>query len=177
MFANIICTASKESFRLPSKKVHVMGHGIDTEFFTPDAAMVRGTHALSVGRLMKSKRHDLAIEIAAKDGRELRIAGEGPERKHLEEVAKKAGINVTFLGPLSQAALREEYRRAAYFIHTSETGSLDKVVLEALACGCPVLTRDPHLKGFPLNPANPEFVREHHSLQKLIPKIVALYTN
>ena len=176
-FSDIIFTASKESFRLASSKVRVMGHGIDTEFFTPDAAMVRGTHALSVGRLMKSKRHDLAIEIAAKDGRELRIAGEGPERKHLEEVAKKAGINVTFLGPLSQAALREEYRRAAYFIHTSETGSLDKVVLEALACGCPVLTRDPHLKGFPLNPANPEFVREHHSLQKLIPKIVALYTN
>jgi glycosyltransferase involved in cell wall biosynthesis len=174
-FANIICTASQESFRLPSHKVRIVGHGIDTDFFTPDPTVARGEHALSVGRLMKSKRHDLAIEIAQADGRELRIAGAGPERAHLEELAAQMGARVTFLGPLSQTALRNEYRQAAYFIHTSETGSLDKVVLEALACGCPVQTRDPHLKDFPLNPPNPEFVREHHSLTKLIPRILSYF--
>ncbi len=36
-----IFTASKESFRLPSKKVIVTGHGIDTEFFSPDTSVVR----------------------------------------------------------------------------------------------------------------------------------------
>lgn len=176
-FANIICTASKESFRLPSKKVRIVGHGIDTEFFTPDNSVVRGAHVLSVGRLMPSKRHDLAIEIAAKDGRELRIAGAGPEQAHLESLARTLGTRVTFLGGLPQTALRDEYRRAAYVIHTSETGSLDKVVLEAVACGCPVVTRDPYLADLPLNPPSPQFVREHHSLQKLIPKILALYAS
>ena len=174
-FANIICTASKESFRLPSKKVHILGHGIDTEFFTPDAAVVRGEYALSVGRLMKSKRHDLAIELAKADGRELHIAGAGPERAALEELAAKIGARVIFLGPLTQVALRDEYRRAAYVIHTSETGSLDKVVLEALACGCPVHTRDPYLKDLPLNPPSPQYVREQHSLKRLIPLILSLY--
>src|SRR3989338_452188 len=36
---DVIFTASKESFRLKSKKVRVMGHGIDTDFFTPDPSI------------------------------------------------------------------------------------------------------------------------------------------
>ncbi|VAW33214.1 hypothetical protein MNBD_CPR01-313, partial [hydrothermal vent metagenome] len=34
LFANIVFTASPESFRLKSNKVHVVGHGIDLEHFT-----------------------------------------------------------------------------------------------------------------------------------------------
>src|SRR3989338_3274591 len=169
-FADVILTASKESFRLPSNKVRVMGHGIDTEFFTPDQDTVRGESILSVGRLMKSKRHDLAIEAAAREHRELRIAGDGPERQNLEALAKKHGARVHFLGGINQTQLRDEYHKAAYLIHTSETGSLDKVVLEALACGCPVKTNDPALKY--LEQATPAYVREHHSLAKLIPAIL-----
>ncbi len=169
-FAGVILTASKESFRLPSNKVHVMGHGIDTDFFTPDQGVVRGGAILSVGRLMKSKRHDLAIEAAAREHRELHIAGDGPERTNLEALAKERGATVHFLGGINQTQLRDEYRRAAYLIHTSETGSLDKVVLEALACGCSVQTNDPALKH--LEHATPAYIREHHSLATLIPAIL-----
>lgn len=168
--ANVIFTASKESFRLKSSKVHVMGHGIDTVFFTPDPSVTRGDWALSVGRLMPSKRHDLAIQRAVRDGRALRIAGEGPERARLEALARKLHATVQFLGALTQTQLRAEYHTAAYLIHTSETGSLDKVVLEALACGLPVRTNDPALKA--LEDASPAYVREHHSLQRLIPRIL-----
>lgn len=173
-YADIICTASRESFRLPSSKVRVMGHGIDTEFFSPNANVARGDWLLSVGRLMPSKRHDLAIQKAAEEGRTLRIAGDGPERARLESIAQKQHTRVQFLGALTQAQLRDEYRTAAYLIHTSETGSLDKVVLEALACGLPVRTNDPALKA--LENAGPEYVREHHSLQKLIPAILGAIT-
>jgi len=172
-FTDIIFTASKESFRLPSKKVQVMGHGIDTDFFKPDAAVKRGAHLLSVGRLMPSKRHDLAIHTAHDAGVSLRVAGDGPERERLEALAQELGADVMFLGPLSQEKLRDEYRAAAKFIHRSETGSLDKVVLEAAACGCPVDTSNTALAALPLSP---EYVREHHSLQKLIPHILSLYT-
>lgn len=171
-FANSIFTASKESFRLPSTKVHIVGHGIDTAFFMPDQNVIRGDWALSVGRLSKSKRHDLAIEDVAKEGKPLRIAGEGPERDHLEQIAREHQANVTFLGGLTQLGLRSEYRKAAYLVHTSETGSLDKVVLEALACGLPIHTKDPALKA--LEKEGPEYVREHHSLHKLIPAMLSL---
>lgn len=169
VFSNIIFTASKESFRLQSRKVHVMGHGIDTDFFSSVASIVRGDWMLSVGRLMPSKRHDLAIRRAVHEGKELRIAGEGPERANLEALAHSLNANVHFLGGLTQTALRNEYRTANLFLHTSETGSLDKVVLEALACGLPVRTNDPALKA--LENANPAYVREHHSLTALVPRI------
>lgn len=171
LFADIIFTASKESFRLKSDKVRVMGHGIDTEFFTPDATVVRENWLLSVGRLTKSKRHDLAVRMAASEGKELRIAGDGPERQNLENLAHELKVRVQFLGGLTQTQLREEYRRAAYLLHTSETGSLDKVVLEALACELRIKTNDPALKY--LESAEPGLVAREHSLEKLIPKILS----
>ncbi|MGH7175319.1 MAG: glycosyltransferase [Minisyncoccia bacterium] len=169
LYANVVFTASPESFRLPTKKLQVMGHGIDTDFFTPDLSVARGEGWLSVGRLSPSKRHDLALRAAAQAGRELRIAGEGPERHHVESLAKELNTRVAFLGPLTQAQLRDEYRRAALLIHRSETGSLDKVVLEAAACGLPVDTTDPALAKLPLGV---EYVRDRHSLRKLIPRIL-----
>lgn len=171
-FAQDIFTATPASFRLPSKKVHIMGHGIDVDFFTPDKNVPRTTAILSVGRLTKSKRHDLVIRTAVAEGRELRIAGEGPERQMLEALAKELGATVHFLGGLTHIPLRDEYRRAAYLRHTSETGSLDKVVLEALACGCPVVTNDKNLASMPLDASDSTYVREHHSLSKLIPRIL-----
>jgi len=172
LFVDVIFTASKESFRLPSKKLQVMGHGIDTEFFAPDEKVSRGNHLLSVGRLMPAKRHDLAIRVAKDAGVALRIAGEGVERERLTALARELGAQVTFLGGLTQLGLRDEYRIATKLIHRSETGSLDKVVLEAAACGCPVDSTDPAISGLPLSP---EYIRENHSLQKLIPRIIEAY--
>lgn len=170
LFADAVLTASKESFRLATPKAHVMGHGIDTDFFSPDPSVPRGAHALSAGRLMPSKRHDLALGKAREESRELRIAGSGPEQPKLEAVAEKLGVKAVFLGGLTQAQLRDEYRTAACLYHTSETGSLDKVVLEALACGLHVKTDDPALAY--AESAGPEYVKEHHSLSRLIPRIL-----
>jgi glycosyltransferase involved in cell wall biosynthesis len=170
LFSNVVFTASKESFRLKSTKIRVMGHGIDTDFFSPDSSVVRGDWMLSVGRLMRSKRHDLVIRRAVQENKELCIAGDGPERKSLETLARELGARTQFLGALTQSQLREEYRKAGCLIHTSETGSLDKVVLEALACGLSVRTNDQALKM--LENASPAYVREHHSLQHLIPAIL-----
>ena len=170
LFAHVVFTASKESFRLRTKKLRIMGHGIDTDFFTPDTSVTRGNWLFSVGRLMPSKRHDLAIRIAVRENKELHIAGDGPEQESLEKLARELGARVRFLGALTQLQLRDEYRKASYLIHTSETGSLDKVVLEALACGLPVRTNDPALKA--LENASPEYIRGHHSLRLLVPSIL-----
>lgn len=193
VLANIIFTASKESFRLPTKKVRVVGHGIDTDFFSPDPEISRGTTLLSVGRLMPSKRHDLVIRAAVIADHELRIAGEGPERKNLETLAHTLGAKVHFLGGLTQEQLRDEYRKAAFFLHASETGSLDKVVLEALACGLPVITTNIVLRDLPVIVTTPSpesiakkitmthyfdtqsyavYVHDRHSLMALIPRIL-----
>ena len=170
---DIVFTASPESFRLASPKVRVVGHGIDTEFFSPAESVTRGNHFLSVGRLMQSKQHNLAIRVAYDASVPLHIAGEGPERERLATLARELGADVTFLGGLTQEKLRDEYRAAAKLVHRSETGSLDKVVLEAAACGCSIDSTDPAIRVLPLSG---EFVRKHHSLQSLIPRLFVEFT-
>lgn len=196
-FTDVVFTASRESFRLPSKKVQIVGHGIDNEVFKPDPAVSRIGALLSVGRLDKSKRHDLAIHAAAMINRELRIAGDGSERNNLEALASKLEANVTFLGGITQTQLVGEYRAASVFVHTSETGSLDKVVLEALACDLPVVTTASALSDLPVtvveaavaplaeaikaaagrSQRSSHFIQEHHSLQSLIPRIIDRLTH
>src|SRR3989344_2086341 len=53
-----IFTASRESFRLPSKKVVIVGHGIDIEYFMPHPELREDSvfRILTVGRITKSKR-------------------------------------------------------------------------------------------------------------------------
>lgn len=185
-------TASKASFRLKSKKLNVLGHGIDTHTFTLDTTVGREQYILSIGRLMKSKRHDLAIQAAKEGGRKLFIIGDGEEREQLELLAERIDADVEFLGALPQQQLISEYQKAYALVHTSETGSLDKVVLEALACGCPVITTDEAMKDMPVVVAKKEpqsiaesftqasaiegevmhrYVETEHSLEKLIQKI------
>ncbi|XKT74494.1 MAG: glycosyltransferase [Patescibacteria group bacterium UBA2163] len=196
VFAQHIFTATPGSFRLQSKKVQIMGHGIDVDVFTPGATVERAEHLLSVGRLMKTKRHDLVIEAAAASRKPVRIIGEGEERERLAALAQKLGAKVEMPAGLSHKDLPDEYRRAAMFVHTSETGSLDKVVLEALACGCPVVTTNPTYTDMPVTIADPTteslsravcaptytntedlytYVKKNHSLQHLIPNILEVY--
>jgi len=169
IFTNKIFTASKESFRLTSVKIVITGHGIDIGFFFAEPGIVREKYWLSVGRLMQSKNHDVAIKEACASKVPLHIAGNGPERTRLESFVQELGTEVHFLGPLSQLELRNEYRLAAKLIHRSKTGSLDKVTLEAAACGCPVDSSDPAINSLPLSV---EYVRKYHSLESLVPRIL-----
>lgn len=195
--SNIIFTASKESFRLRTKKLRVMGHGIDVDFFSPDERISHGTTVLSAGRLSPTKRHDLVIRAAEHFPNEIRIVGDGPEQHNLEALSEHLSLTprVQFLGPQTQEQLRDEYRKAGVLVHTSETGSLDKVVLEALACGLPVVTTSATLSELPVTIVSPTpsgiaegvvkmrqtgtqsrvaYVREHHSLQRLISAILSV---
>lgn len=194
MFVQKIFTGSPESFRLKTPKVEVMGHGIDTLFFSPDPRGVRGEAVLSVGRLSASKRHDLIIRAAHQAHKKLFIVGDGPERTALEALAQKLGASVHFLGGHTQEQLLHEYRKAGVFIHTSETGSMDKVVLEALATDTPVITTSEVFKNFPVQVVDAtqesltqalmhveektdrvSAVEKYHSLPRLIARISAWY--
>ena len=89
-----------------------MGHGIDTDFFSADPSVARGNWLLSVGRLMPSKRHDLAIRQAQAEGKELRIAGEGPEQgpgRRLHAILQlPAGQRNSLLNRIAVSSLKKE---------------------------------------------------------------------
>lgn len=90
---------------------------------------------LMVGRLVSYKRFDLAIKVFNAIKKPLKIVGDGPERKHLEKIAKK---NINFLGLVSDNQMPELYSRAQAVIFPQEE-DFGLVPLEAMASGRPII--------------------------------------
>jgi glycosyltransferase involved in cell wall biosynthesis len=150
-----IITASPESFPFPSSKLIVTGHGIDTAVFAPTqgAASTRTSPVIvSVGRVGPIKRIEVLIEAVRVLTQEnvdvtLRIVGPIAERDqgyglNLIRQVEAAGLSevVSWLGPVPPGEVVEEYQRACLALNMRLTGAMDKAVLEAMACGIPVLT-------------------------------------
>jgi len=150
---DIIFTASPKSFRLPSGKVKIMGHGINTERFFPGSKAADDNIILSVDRISPTKRQLEIIKLFADirkiipDAR-LNIVG-APVRaedqnywNELQKFIKENNVaeSVKFFGAVANKNLPDFYRQAKVFINLSATGSLDKTVLEAMACNTSVIT-------------------------------------
>jgi len=151
-----ILTPTRESFPLHGAtidgRVVVTGHGIDTQRYAPDGTPpAEPKRFLAAGRLSPSKRYEPLIDAfaALEPGScRLRIVG-GPlyetdrayERRLRAQIVQ-LGLEglVELAGAVPYAQMPAEYRAAWALAHTSATGSLDKVVLEAMACGTPVLS-------------------------------------
>lgn len=131
----------------PAEKIRVLRNGVDLEKFRPvDQAGARralgvdGLVLASVGHLVERKGHDLVIE-ALRDlpDATLLIAGEGPEQRRLEALAKNNQLDgrVRFLGRLDHGALRDLYSAADILVLASSREGWPNVLLEAMACGAP----------------------------------------
>ena len=97
---------------------------------------------LSVGLLIERKGHHLVIE-ALRDLPECRllIVGEGPDRATLEALAARLGVaeRVRFLGAQPHARLPLYYSAADALVLASSREGWANVLLEAMACGTPVV--------------------------------------
>ena len=102
-----------------------------------------GDFVLSVNRLDRAKRIELLLEAAALDSRlEIVIAGEGPDRERLEQLARDRGLDgrARFAGRVSEDELAELYARclAVYYAPVDEDYGM--VPLEAFLSEKPVVT-------------------------------------
>ncbi len=98
---------------------------------------------LSVGRLDRAKRVDLLLDaLAAEPALNVVIAGEGPDRGRLEELARRHGLDgrVTFAGRVGDAELADLYARclAVYYAPIDEDYGM--VPYEAFLSEKPVVT-------------------------------------
>jgi phosphatidyl-myo-inositol alpha-mannosyltransferase len=139
--------------------IHLIPNGIDLATFgaaprarpgayrTGDAEQKsQSLRVLFVGRYdepRKGLRYLLAAaSMIRESGREIevRIAGQG-NRESFACMAQRAGA--VFLGRLSDSALANEYRSADVFCAPATHGeSFGLVLVEAMACGCPVVASD-----------------------------------
>jgi glycogen(starch) synthase len=137
---------------VPGTPIHVIPFGIDRSVFYPAEKPPPGPplSLLFVGRLVEQKALPVLLEALAlirREGIDVRLAivGDGPQRAALEALALKIGLQgeVDFLGWLDRADVPEFYRRAHIFVLPSYVESFGQVMLEAMACGLPVVTTYP----------------------------------
>lgn len=102
---------------------------------------------ISVGRLEKEKDFITLIEvfnILQKENKNLvlKIAGEGSQRKILQEKIDSLGLThkVKLLGRISSDDINEEMAKSKIFILTSKGESFSLVLCEAMECGLPCLS-------------------------------------
>jgi glycosyltransferase involved in cell wall biosynthesis len=138
------------------REVTVIYNGVDTELFRPlprDPAwrLARGIPAqaplvAATGRLVGLKGFQVAIgALSQLPDVHLAIAGDGPERGRLEALARDLGMadRLHLLGPLRHAELPQLLNQADLFVLPTigeETFGIS--VVEAMACGLPVLVSD-----------------------------------
>lgn len=147
-----VCDALKnEMIRLgiDGGRITALRNGVDLQLFQPGARSVlraalglNGFTLLSVGHLIERKGHDIVIKaLPALPDATLVIAGSGVERGKLEALALDLGVasRVTFLGALSQPDLTAYYRAADALVLASSREGWANVLLEAMACGTPVV--------------------------------------
>ena len=114
--------------------VHVVPHVV---YGTATPASLAGG-ALVVSRLAPEKAVDVAIDAARLAGVPLTIAGDGPLRAELE--ARAAGADVTFLGRVDDARLRELREAAGVALApTRARETFGLAALEAMAAGLPTV--------------------------------------
>jgi glycosyltransferase involved in cell wall biosynthesis len=101
---------------------------------------------IAIGRLVRQKRFDILIEALSNvlteiDAR-LIILGDGPDRELLERLVEDLGIpdKVSFEG--FQINPYKFLSKAAVFVLSSQREGLPMVILEAIACGIPVVSTD-----------------------------------
>jgi phosphatidylinositol alpha-1,6-mannosyltransferase len=150
----------QEDWGVPASRIRLLHPGVDTTRFTPARrnSAVRGTLGwgerrviLTVSRLQLRKGHDQMILAL----REIRgripdvlysIAGDGEERRRLEDLVASAGLkdHVQFLGEVDEDRLLQAYQQCDLFVLPNRQVGKDIegfgiVLLEAQACGKPVI--------------------------------------
>jgi glycosyltransferase involved in cell wall biosynthesis len=155
-----VATASKESYRLDSKKLHVLGHGIDTDYFIPKEKKDDGVfRIITTGRIARIKGLNtllFAVSGIKKEGKSVEVLILGTplttdDQVYQEELQKKVvdenlSTTIHFVGSIPHTKILSYLQSADVFVNCSSTGSLDKAVLEAMAAGIPVLTSNDGLR-------------------------------
>ncbi len=153
----IYCT-SPFSFFAKNKKAKIMPAGIDTEIFKDQHKERLKNSLLYLGRISEVKNVKTLVEAVKfldKKGFDfvLNMVGEPGENdgdyfKEIKAISKglEEKGKIKFLIKVSNFKTPEVYNENEIFINLTNSGSLDKTTLEAMACGCFVLVSNLYFK-------------------------------
>jgi glycosyltransferase involved in cell wall biosynthesis len=133
---------------IDANKVRVIPNYVETDRFRPASLSHRETFRIGfVGRLDRQKNLTALLEAVSGLDVELCLVGYGPLRADLEKVAEGIKTAIKFLGSLPNLELPEFLNSCDLFILPSLYEGHPKALLEAMACGLPVIgTRVPGIQ-------------------------------
>lgn len=114
-------------------------------FFPEKQAVLENKIILSIGRMDFNKGYDLLLDVFEKltplhPDWILRLIGDGPLKKKIISRVETSGLNdrVEILSPTNQ--IIDHYLQASVYLMTSRSEGLPMVLLEAKACGLPIVS-------------------------------------
>jgi glycosyltransferase involved in cell wall biosynthesis len=122
---------------VPDEKIHVVLHGVDTAHFTPSPANEeRPFTVLSAGGFRRNfpLLRQVCDLLAGEPGVRFEIVAPADFRAQFEALP-----NVSFSTGLTDDELLAKYQSASCLLHPAEQATANNVLLEALACGAPII--------------------------------------
>ena len=133
----------KEHYQLPEERVRVIPNYVQCDSFSPNKRdRCSARQICFVGRLDEQKNLFALLKAIKGLNVELVIVGSGPLGERLQEEVSKRRLPVRFLGNVLHQRLPEILNSSALFILPSLYEGHPKVLLEAMACGVPVIGTD-----------------------------------
>jgi len=132
----------------PRPRLTVVHNGVDMQRFRPaQSDDDTGLTVMTAGRFVAQKNPWLFLEAAKQVHQELPevrfvMLGDGPLRPAVTERARALGMGESFEFPGERRDIESWLGRASVFWLTSAWEGLPNVVLEAMACGVPVVATD-----------------------------------
>ena len=131
-----------DAYSVSDEKVVVTPNGVDPVFQPAGPARDGRPYALFVGALQPRKNPELALMAVAAAEPDLRLVVAGPEKRGGDDLrmwASRLGLEVEFLAHVEKEELAALYRGAACLVFPSRYEGFGLPVLEAMACGTPVV--------------------------------------
>jgi glycosyltransferase involved in cell wall biosynthesis len=140
-----------DEINIPEMQLAVLANPVDVEHLRTTCQRSSqldtgsaGPHLLAVGRLAREKGFDLLLHALvtvreAQPGVQLQITGEGPEESALKALCSQLGLEsaVHFLGHVDRPCTW--FSHATLFVLPSRQDAMPNALLEAAACGLPIV--------------------------------------
>ena len=124
---------------VPENLIRVFPNYVLTDVFTPGEEEPEPNRICYVGRLHEQKNLMALLQACEGLEVELHLVGEGHLRADLQEQAALLDVRIVLYGNLPHSELPAIIRQAAIFALVSHYEGHPKALLEAMACGVPVL--------------------------------------